>query len=102
MTSIKIERNPQGRCIAYTILGHVENPVICAGISAITQTTAMALQDVLHHKIRINSADGFFKVTFVQIPTKNSELLIESMLVGLRKIQKQYQGIVYIVDIRKD
>ena len=101
MTSIKIERNSQGRCISYTVLGHVHSPVVCAAISTLTQSTAMALSQVLNHRIRINSADGYFKVTLAQFPTVRTELFIDGMLVGLKNIQKQYQDVVYIVDKKK-
>ena len=101
MTTVKIERNAKGRCIGYNILGHVTEPILCSAISAITQTAVISLSEVLNHKIRINSADGFLKVTFVQFPTKNSELVIDCMLAGLRTIEKQYQGVLYIVDKRK-
>ena len=102
MTTVKIDRNPQGRCIGFSILGHVTEPILCSAISAITQTAAISLNEVLHHKIKVHSADGYLKVAYVQIPTKNSELVIDCMLAGLRTIEKQYQGVLYIVDKRKD
>ena len=102
MITVRLIKDSNNRLLSFIVSGHASYDGICAAVSCLTQTTASALHEILNHRIRILSADGYFKVTFVQLPTKNCQLLIDTMLLGLKKIQRKYHGLVQIVEQRKE
>lgn len=91
----------------FAVMGHGPGvrgtDIVCAGVSALTQAAAMTLENYFQtHRIlsnfRINAGDGFLSVKYKPIENRYIDGVIDSMLMGLREIQKQYPENLKIVD----
>ena len=101
MIRIQLSRNEKHEIDHYIVDGHAEESIACAGVSAIAQTTLLALKRLLNHKVKIQSADGYLDVRFIYAPTEKTNLLTETMLLGIREIEKTYQGALVVTDIQR-
>jgi len=99
MNSIIVRKDSAGRFCGYTSSGHAGldekgYDVACAGISALTITAAMALQQLttLQPKIKQNTRKVWLECNWINEPSQveKSELIIQIMLLGLTEIRKQY------------
>jgi uncharacterized protein YsxB (DUF464 family) len=98
---ILLSRNKNHQIDHYIIDGHAEESIACTGVSAIAQTTLLALKVLLKHHVTIQSADGYLDVRFIDAPTEKTNLLTETMLLGIREIEKTYQGALVVTDISR-
>ena len=72
-----------------------QGDVVCAGVSAIVINTVNCLQDLLHEDIGCDydsEEGGLITCVFRRIPTHEASLLIDSMIHGLKWIQREYGG----------
>lgn len=76
-----------------TIDGHAENPVVCHGISAISQMVANFVQEREWGKISIS--DGHLEITDVKDEFCGNELF-QAMAIALDDIAAQYPDCVKI------
>ncbi len=97
MITVTMHKNMSGLYQGFNIHGHAdgyqndaEYDLICASVSAITLTIASGLQDVLHLDGSFDSDYGFMNVELTSEPTEKSEILIRTMIHGLKSIEKQY------------
>lgn len=75
--------------------------IVCSAISAITQTAVIGLQNYLG-KISLNIKDGFLKCCFCidklsEVNMKESQIIIETMILGLKSIEESYGNYINIV-----
>ena len=104
MIRIRILRNEKLYIDQYIIDGHSKNEpseMVCSGISAITQTTALGLESLLKRKLKIQSADGYLNVRLLSPADEQTNLLTETMMLGIRTIDKKYPGNMVITDIHR-
>ena len=105
MITIRLLRDENKYIDQYIIDGHSSNNdktgMICAGVSSISQTVTMSIQKILKHKIDILSAPGFLNVHFHEKANQNTNLLTETMVLGLRCMEKKYPGQIVITDIMR-
>ena len=108
MTTITIYTNRDKEYIGFDSIGHAEyadagKDVVCAGISALVQNTANAIEAFTKDMfdISVNEEIGLISFRFRDIPSHDSELLIKSMVLGLQGIQNIY-GNEYISLIFKE
>lgn len=71
--------------------------VVCAGISAIVQTAVLGITEVAGVQQEVMDAEGLLvtRIPLVGVPEsgkKALEIIIETMLAGLREIENQYPG----------
>lgn len=97
MITAKMHTDAKGLYTGFTISGHAdgyegdgEYDLICAAVSAITLTIAVGLQDVLHLPGSFDSKSGFLDVDISSHVDEKSQVLIETMVHGLKSIQAQY------------
>ena len=91
-------------CKGFTIKGHADSYVgdsqydlVCAAVSAVTLTCALGLRDILGKQGTYDSENGFMSVNIADKADEQSELLVKTMLQGLKMIQeggKELQSIV--------
>ena len=63
--------------------------VVCAAVSMLVINTANALDSLTDNKIEA-SDDGFIRWEFKNIPDEKGELLMDSMIMGLKEIETKY------------
>ena len=66
MTSVRFCRDSRGRLCGFTVLGHTGyapegEDIVCAGVSALTQTAVNALETVAHAPASVIVRSGFFE-----------------------------------------
>lgn len=97
MVTVKLWSDNQGLYTRFTLSGHAdkrktddEYDLVCAAVSAIALTTVTGLADVLSIPGSFESSDGYLSVDISQYRSNETQLLIETMVAGLKKIQEQY------------
>ena len=87
-------------CKGFTIKGHADSYVgdsqydlVCAAVSAVTLTCALGLRDILGKQGTYDSENGFMSVNIADKADEQSELLVKTMLQGLKMIQEKYPDI---------
>lgn len=108
MVKIKIKRNHLGQVLTFYAEGHTGmaehgSDIVCAAISAVMQTALLGLGEHVHLKKRLNyhiDEDGWL---YCQLPQDltvteqvRSEAIIETMIVGLKSIQSEYQNYLVV------
>lgn len=62
--------------------------IICAGVSALTQSAVLGLQDHLERKLSLHVASGELDCALDGAPDSLSEAIWQTMLLGLNEIVK--------------
>ena len=100
-TTVTFFKRSDGALIGYRAVGHTGyaeagEDIVCAAVSALTQTTLNGLQNVLKVPVRstIDDRTALLEATLTpEIPEKQLEqaqLLLETLLQGLQAIQRSY------------
>ncbi|MCR4749614.1 MAG: ribosomal-processing cysteine protease Prp [Lachnospiraceae bacterium] len=104
MTKVCIWRK-DNKATAFEAYGHAGYAkagidVVCSAISILVSNTINSLELLCHEKIdvTVDEESGLMRCVFKDVPSDSSQLLVDSMLLGLRQIQDEY-GNKYI-DIR--
>lgn len=108
MVLIRLLRDEAGRLAGFEARGHAlfaehGMDVVCAGVSALLQTTAMGLKACADARPSWRHANGQMRcrVPRARRDGETGELarvLLESMALGLREIDRAYPGTLLIVD----
>jgi len=87
----------------FTSSGHAEfaksgKDIICAGVSAIVINAINSVEKFTNDQFKLDEQQEMGKIIFdfIQSPSENSQLLMESMVLGLQGIQQNY-GKKYII-----
>ena len=105
MITVEI-RKSNGEYTGFSSKGHAGYAeegydIVCAAVSALTVNTINAIEKFTDDKFKGEAADGMVRWKFTQTPiSKESKLLMDSLVLGLEDIQKTY-GKKYIKIIRK-
>lgn len=91
MILIKMFQNESGKINGFSVRGHSHQAprgkdVICAGVSSLTQSACQGIIQYLRISSRYSVSSGFLDFS-LQNPTKETEAILQSMLIGLRNIQ---------------
>ena len=103
MVSIKIERKA-GKIIAFSCEGHCDykkkgEDIVCAGISSILQTAVLGLKEYLKADIELLKEAGKMVVGLKSSATADSQIILETMLLGLKGIEREYPKKVKIEEV---
>ncbi|GHU82486.1 hypothetical protein FACS1894196_0880 [Clostridia bacterium] len=99
MTSIRFCRTPRGLLRGFVVVGHTGaapsgEDIVCAGISALTQTAVNALESVAGIKTHPRIAPGFLSVTLPRGGTARqrarAQIILRTVRRGLRDISASY------------
>ena len=70
--------------------------IVCSAISVLTINTANSIMTLTDSKISVNEKDGFLSWKFEDIPTRDATLLMDSLLIGLRSVEEEYENYLKI------
>lgn len=90
-------------CSGHASQGDYGNDLVCSAVSAITQTCVIGIAEVLKldARIAVNETDGIdcrLPVKLDRAARQQAELLIHTMLAGLKAIQASYPGTLKTID----
>ena len=97
MIQVDLYYNEAGKIRSFRVYGHAEaNPggfdEVCYAVSLNTQVIANGLEEVLHKKVgyAIDQESGSLEVHLKEEPDELTEALLQTMVNGLRHLQKTY------------
>ena len=93
MISVEIFTNEDGRITGYTVAGHSGtakrgHDIVCAGVSALTQSALLGIMEHLHRTVDYDIASGNLRVRLSEPPDERSEAILRTMWMGLAEIEK--------------
>lgn len=107
MITITIYQKDDVIC-GFSSSGHAEygeygQDIVCAGVSAIVFNVMNSIEALTNDKfiVRNNPKKGQIQFKFEQEPGEQSQLLMQSMILGLRGIQKTYSKKYIILHFRE-
>lgn len=94
MIKVQIHRNEQSSIIGYDIDGHAEyadagEDIVCAAVSAITQTALAGLIEFLKCNEAHEIKKGHLSVRLLQKPNERTDAILKTMELGLWQIATQ-------------
>lgn len=89
-----IIKTDEDKIIGYNVFGHANfapkgKDIVCNAVSSITQTALLGLKELLKKDIEFEQDNGLLRVQ-INNPDKDSNLVLETMLLGLKEIEKIY------------
>lgn len=98
MITVEVYRNADGRIRGFRSTGHAGygeygEDIVCAAVSAITQTTVIGLMNHLELPVAVKQASGLLECTLAEdSPGKGeqAQALFETMVLGLSEVERQY------------
>ena len=98
MTTVRIfENKTEGTYRAFEFFGHAGygrngKDIVCSAISILAFTTIESIENIVGDDISVDSDEksGLIRCTFCKEPSKEAILLVDSMLLGLKKIRDEY------------
>ena len=95
-----------GKIVSFKIKGHamprdaqIEVDLVCAAISAISQTTVIGIEEVLKIKAKYDIEDGFLNLNLENQTLEDVErcqVLLETMVLGLKSIEITYSDYIKV------
>jgi hypothetical protein len=107
MIKIKINRDNSQNITSFSVKGHAYaaepgRDIVCASVSILTQTAALALYEVADIDIIYEMDDGWL---YCQIPEKLEEgtrqkanVILDTMLVGIKGTMEMYPDYIKLLD----
>ena len=104
---VRIERSPDGPITAFTVDGHSGSgprgrDIVCAGVSALTQTAVLGLERRLHLAVDVEASAGLL---VCRLPSGLEDPLLgraqdvlETMRIGLCAMAAAHPGHVRVFD----
>ena len=97
MTHVSIIKTRNGEYKGFSCIGHSGyaeqgEDIVCAAISVLVINTINSLDELTGERFKLvtNEEDGLIDCRFEDTISDNSRLLLDSMILGLREIKKQY------------
>jgi uncharacterized protein YsxB (DUF464 family) len=106
MIRIEIVRNSDQAMVGFRVTGHANtaphgHDIVCAGISALTQTAVLGLDRQLKKKIQLEIASGNLEMNLLDNPDALTNAVLETMLIGLTEIGNLNPQSVRILERRR-
>ncbi len=99
MTTVTIIKTESGAYREFYCMGHAgsrrfffEKDMVCSAVSVLVINTINSLETLAKETLTVtqNEADGFIRCEFPSGLSGQGTLLLDSMILGLRGIEKQY------------
>ncbi|MDY6084323.1 MAG: ribosomal-processing cysteine protease Prp [Dialister sp.] len=97
MITVCLRLDEKGLYSGFTVSGHAgkrkeneEYDLVCAAVSAIVLTAVTGLSEVADIPGTFTSSEGYLLADIEKHSNSQSQLVIETMLAGLKRIQEQY------------
>lgn len=103
MISITVTRNRLGKIQACYIDGHADYDdhgydIVCAAVSVLSCTAILGLQAVAEQAGSYTNRSGHCEISLAGEMTESGQVILETMILGLREISRQYADFVSICD----
>ena len=104
MISVKIFVNEDGMIDGYAVSGHSGTAargqdIVCAGVSALTQSALLGIMEYLHRTVDYDIASGNLKMRLKE-PDDSTEAILRTMYMGLAEVQKISPKDVQIQEVK--
>ncbi len=97
MVRVTILKNKQGDYTGFTFLGHAGyaehgSDIVCAAVSVLVINTLNSIEAFTKDvpAVRMEEKEGRIECRFLERVSKETVLLLDSMVLGLRGIEKEY------------
>jgi uncharacterized protein YsxB (DUF464 family) len=106
MIKIDIVRNKLNYIEGFCVIGHADTAphgqdIVCAGVSALTQTAVIGLERYLGRQVDLDIASGKLVATLKGAPDHLTAAILETMVLGLQEVAKLNPANVRIVECRR-
>lgn len=106
MIKVQVLRNSVGDISGFDVTGHAYtaphgSDIVCAGVSALTQSAVMGLEQYLHRSMSLDIASGILSMRLLDQPDMLSGAVLETMLLGLNAIAEINPKSVQIYEHRR-
>ncbi len=103
MTRINVKRREDGIITECQIDGHSGFDdhgfdIVCAAVSALSCTAIMGLQRIAEDQGIYNNEAGYCIIKPANAENESVQIILETMLLGLKEISKQYNDFVKVYD----
>ncbi|MBS3995055.1 MAG: ribosomal-processing cysteine protease Prp [Alkaliphilus sp.] len=107
MIVIEIYRDQKNEITKFVVKGHANadefgKDIVCASISILSQTSILALYELLKIEILYEIDDGWL---FCELPKEldadireKANLILDTMLIGIRGTKEIYQDFIELID----
>ena len=105
MILVEILTNENGLITGYRVTGHSGTAkhgqdIVCAGVSALTQSALLGIMEHLHRTVIYDIASGNLEMRFSEPPDDCTEAILRTMYMGLAEIEKISPKGIKIHEIR--
>lgn len=98
MITVDVFRSTDGRVQGFRSKGHADygeygQDIVCAAVSAVTQTTVLGLMRHLRLPVRVKQSSGHLECMLEHDASSADaavQALLESMVLGLSEVERQY------------
>ncbi|MDF2564736.1 MAG: hypothetical protein K0Q53_1131 [Massilibacillus sp.] len=106
MIKVKIFRDLTGMVTGFNVTGHADTAphgqdIVCAAVSALTQTALLGLGKHLKRELDFDIASGKLKVSLKTAPDELTSAIFETMILGLTEIENINPKGVHILEYRR-
>lgn len=106
MIEIRMERDSAGSMTGFSVRGHAQaaphgQDIVCAAVSALAQSAVLGLERYLAVPLQLRVEEGLLLARLEQSPDAQSNAVLETMLLGLREIERLYPRYVRIRENRR-
>ena len=93
MIKVEVFKETDGKISGFSVTGHSGTAargedIVCAGVSALAQTALLGIGKHLHRETDYEVASGKLSMKLKGAPDDLTEAVLQSMLLGLREIEK--------------
>ncbi|MGB9780080.1 ribosomal-processing cysteine protease Prp [Caldanaerobacter sp.] len=108
MIEVKVWRTPERGIYKFSIKGHAGydeygKDIVCAAVSAISQTAVLGIENIEGVKIRKKIEEGNLEVEIEQalkeIDRIKLQAILETMLLGLKDVAQGYSDYVKVEEV---
>ncbi len=104
MIQITVKRGPRGLLAGFQVEGHASfapkgEDIVCAAVSALTQTAVMSLQKIAGIEPDVKITEGYLSCQLPDMKDdekSDAHMLLESMILGLEETARNYSGYIKI------
>lgn len=106
MICVKVFSQADGKVSGFSVTGHSGTAdrgkdIVCAGVSSLAQTALLGIAEYLHREVDYDVASGKLIVRLKSAPDDLTEAIMQTMLLGLREIQKISPEAIHISEQRR-
>ena len=89
-------------CKGHAGFARAGKDIVCSAISALTINAANSIMTLTSSKIDVNENDGFLSWKFTEGCDRDATLLMDSLLMGLRSVEEEYNKKYLRIEIKED